>query len=600
MIFDIDVEDKDSGIRSVIADINGTEVINKDYTKEEKTKKVHDKLTVNTDAVEKENESNDGLYRLTVTVFDNAGNSSSITQDIYKDNKRPVIENITFSAGKEENSKWDDLLNLLTFGIFFNDDVKITVDGYDPDVSAGIKEYNLFVGGKLYASTDDGVFNISYDAYNEALASSNRGSAKLSFNIVDNVNNTCDQVIPSVDMSNAKSPALVLEKEAPYSYVAIPFSSNDEANYFYDEVNNRHWYSGDITSIITAADAESGIRNITATINGTEVLNENYYDRDSAVKEQDVTINTSAGKPDYTGAYELKAIVTDNAGNVSEESVRTVYIDKTSPIITSMLFTDERGNNIEIGDIISYDESAQTYIISCQKSATITMFITDPGYSSGVNLSSGRDCFISTMFTPIDGEPFVPEESNITCEIDDSDPEHIIYVWKYTLSSDFKGAISAVATDNVGNSCEQINPGSFIIETPEQHKQETDHITMSLDNYGYGHYYNHTVTPVISIKDTFSGIKDVEIVITANGKNYINTTVKNITQESLNGWIDIETDKNHVDKASIAIPVNIESNNIVISIKLTDNSNNVSEAKYMFHIDLTAPVMFLMIIFYIT
>ena len=343
--FDIDVEDKDSGIRSVIADINGTEVINKDYTKEEKTKKVHDKLTVNTDAVEKENESNDGLYRLTVTVFDNAGNSSTITQDIYKDNKRPVIENITFSAGKEENSKWDDLLNLLTFGIFFNDDVKITVDGYDPDVSAGIKEYNLFVGGKLYASTDDGVFNISYDAYNEALASSNRGSAKLSFNIVDNVNNTCDQVIPSVDTSNAKSPVLVLEKEAPYSYVAIPFSSNDEANYFYDEVNNRHWYSGDITSIITAADAESGIRNITATINGTEVLNENYYDRDSAVKEQDVTINTSAGKPDYTGAYELKAVVTDNAGNVSEESVRTVYIDKTSPIITSMLFTGREATN---------------------------------------------------------------------------------------------------------------------------------------------------------------------------------------------------------------------------------------------------------------
>ena len=315
------------------------------------------------------------------------------------------------------------------------------------------------------------------------------------------------------------------------------------------------------------------------------------YGGDTAVKEQQIIINTSAVEPDDMGGYELKVVVTDNAGNVSEEAVQKVFVDTTAPVINSMIFTDENGKEIEIGDIITYDESAQTYIISCQKSATITMFVTDPGPSSGVNLDTANQCFITTQFAPIGGTPFAPDESSVSCEMDDSDPENIVYIWRYTLAADFKGAISAVATDHVANACEQLNPGNFIIETPEQHLQETDHITMTLDNYTSGYYYNHTVTPVINIKDVFSGIRDIDVVIIANGKEYRTIAARNLSPEYLQGWTNNETDKNHVNKASLAIPVTIESNNIVIKVKMTDNSSNISVAEYMFHIDLTAPVI---------
>ena len=217
-----------------------------------------------------------GGYELKVVVTDNAGNQKDAQQKVYKDIQLPVVEYITFAANKEENSKWEDMLNLLTFGIFFNDDVTVTVDGYDPGASAGIREYNLFVDGNLYEVSDDGQFVITYDQYRAALTSAETGSGKLSFNIVDNVDNACIQVSPTKDISNAENPVLMLEKDVPSANIYIPRSSTEETAYYYDEANDRHWYSSDIDLTIEALDNGAGIRNITATLNGQEVCNEDY------------------------------------------------------------------------------------------------------------------------------------------------------------------------------------------------------------------------------------------------------------------------------------------------------------------------------------
>lgn len=576
--FTVNVSDEQSGIRSVSAAVNGTELVTDNLNSSMVKSKTY---TVSTRA-ENVKRNDDGSYVITVTVVDNAGNRYKQDKVVYKDDTAPEVTNIHFEA---KDSTLKNLLSLLTFGTFFNNNVTVTVEGRDPGVACGVKSYELYFGGKRVGASEKGVFAVDYDEFSGA-------PGVISAVAIDNVDNASNPTKPS-DLNgntNAMHNEMLLEKDAPVIGITIPGNGVNDVVRF--DGDSKVWYSNDIDFSIAVRDNMSGIKNITASVNGKVLVNEMLNNGEDIVNDKTVKVSTGADGvvANADGSYELTVTATDNAGNKTEEVKQIVYIDRTAPRITSIAFIDEKGNAKSASEVIGYDKTSDTYIITCNESVQVIMTAIDEGPSAALNTVPGSDCFIKAEFTSLNGDTFVPVDANINCTKDNSN-DTTVYQWSYTLEQNFKGKISATVEDNVGNISAKVDPGHFIIETPELHEQEVNHITMELDSYTPGYFYNHVVTPVINIKDNYAGVKDIKVEITANGSSYKTIEAHDISVGNMQGWTAKTLDKNHVSVASMAIPVAIESNDIVIKVEMTDNSYNVSRTEYNFNIDLTNPVI---------
>ncbi|MCD7774505.1 MAG: Ig-like domain repeat protein, partial [Clostridiales bacterium] len=563
--YTVKVTDEGSGIRNITADINGTELFNEDYYEEESAT-AEKTLTLNTgDAVR----NSDGSYVLTVTVTDNADNVSTKSQTVYKDTDVPVITSVEFNAESEE-STWSEILNLLTFGIFYNDDVHVSVGARDDSPASGVKEYTLYVGGTEVETNTEGEFTISYENYTS--------QQEITVTATDNVGNTCARTTPSqaVD-TNAQNDTIMLETTDGAITITIPDSTSEAVRF--DRADGTVWYSGDIDFAVNVVDTQSGIRSITADINGTVLVNNSYNLLSEKTTNVSFSINTADAVRNDDGSYEITVVVTDNAGNQFEQS-SVVYKDISTPVVTDITFTDEDGNTVDVlAEYGTYDAASGNYIIECQETiyAVITAADSEP--------SSGISDIGYTLTDAATGSTVTAADTDFTGY------DTVSATRRVKINANFKGTLTAYVVDNVSNTSATVNPGSAIIETQATHNSEANHITMSLANYTEGYYYNTTVTPVITVKDTYAGIKDIVVEITANGSAYRTINASSLTSADGKGWTINSTDENLVTSASMSIPVTIESNNIIIKVTLTDNALNTSEQQYMFHIDLTAPVI---------
>lgn len=64
-------------------------------------------------------------------------------KDLYLDDKAPKIKSFKIENGSSDSDK---LLSFLTFGIYHNNVIKVTVNAEDEDISSGIKDIVLYDG----------------------------------------------------------------------------------------------------------------------------------------------------------------------------------------------------------------------------------------------------------------------------------------------------------------------------------------------------------------------------------------------------------------------------------------------------------------------
>lgn len=64
-------------------------------------------------------------------------------KDLYLDDKAPEIKSFKIENGSSDSDK---LLSFLTFGIYHNNVIKVTVNAEDEDISSGIKDIVLYDG----------------------------------------------------------------------------------------------------------------------------------------------------------------------------------------------------------------------------------------------------------------------------------------------------------------------------------------------------------------------------------------------------------------------------------------------------------------------
>lgn len=596
--FTVNVSD-DFGIKKVIIQMNGKTVIDETLDESKSVIKSKD-YTINTS----EN-AVDGENIITVDVVNVVNNvTDTKTLSIYKDIKNPNVINFEFkSKGTSVISK---ILNFLTFGNFFNEKVEITVMGTDEEASSGIKNVTLYGNGEVIDTQDyiDGVatFEVPAEAITDETLHLNK---TISAKATDNVGNvTPEFVYPSTTNSDTfESSNLMIETIKPTAKITSPTPAQNKNSATDD---GKDWYADDTDFNVSINDANSGIRNVSVKVNGTDILkdsdgvsiDENFYARKEMTNDLSFRVNTNLVTRADDGSYKIEVVVTDNAGNVSETVTKTVYKDIDAPTIKEYKFEAkgyDKDTPVESATEIPVKETDYGYYFLKDTKVTITAADVIP--TSGVK---------SITYYTVDKTGGKSSEKTVNVDSNNQ--------ISFVIPANFKGQLFAKATDNVDNvTNEFVNPNGVIIEDEEQHNKSS-HITYALkdtkdasgktvtDSKG-NNLYGANTTVDVEIADTYSGIRkiDWEIISPFDDKKQAGTvTVDNngkVTSVAKDGYSadclgewKLTAEDNLVTVLKNTITVSNNSNDIQIKFSLTDRAGNVTkDVVQTLSIDKTAP-----------
>lgn len=575
------------GIQSVVIKMNGIEVLAENYNNSASaiTSKEY---TINTS----ENPI-DGKNEITVEVVNVNNNSSdngdSTSKTVYIDTTKPDVTN--FEITRVGGTPLEKIINFLTFGMFFNDKVEVTVTAQDDNASGGINTITLYADGtaletKVVDNGNKAKFTVSTEDITDETVHFNK---VLSAIATDNVGNNTDAAVePTTVNSDIVNSKLMIETIKPLIDVAVPSPANSKNN---ETADNNDWYASDVDFNIEISDVDSGIRSVSVKINGSDItvdkneqnIADEFYSKFEKITVLAFRVNTDQAVRNEDGSYTIEISVTDNAGNVSDTYEKTIYKDIDKPYITGFDFEPEK-----------YVEGSET---------TSTVEVTDYGFyfkeNTKVTISSKDDAPTAgikgiTYYT-VDKDTGKSEETFKAANADGT--------IEFTIKKDFKGQIYAKSTDNVDNIQDEfVNPNSAIVEKEEKHNEE-EHIDFAKNNTSFAtrsgsELYATDVPVTITITDTYSGIREIEWEVVApydtennqSGKVTVNND-KSIAEGSDPDWKQTKSEANLVTEMEKTITVNNNSNDIVVKVKMMDRAGNTSEKKITFSIDKTKPVI---------
>lgn len=580
-------EKSKAGIYSVSIKLNGVE-LEKDINNKDINALFYKKQTDDeTFEINTSQNPVDGENVIEVSVTNNAGITETKTQKVYIDTKKPQVSN--FEIKKVHGDVVSKVINFLTFGIFCNDQVKITVTATDEAATSGIKEITLYADSEEIATVpvnSDGksTFVIPTD---EIVGENKVFDKVLSATATDNVGNVTEhKVQPTEVNSNIKSSNLMIETVKPIVSVTAPESATNKNTATAD---NNDWYKSDIDFTITAKDEDSGIGSVMVKINDQDILtdkngkaiNEDFAKREVKTTEEKFVVNTNQAVVKDDGSYTLTVEVIDNAGNVYDTFTKTVYKDVESPVITGFKFNAE---DYKEGSETDTTVEVTDYGFYFTKDTSVTVSAKDDGPSAGIK---------SITYYTVDIDSGKSEEI--------TEPVNSNGEITFTVKANFKGQIYAKATDNVLNTAADfVNPNSAIVEDDEKHGKE-NHIEFAKEQAKYktlngSDLYAENVPVEITVTDTYSGIRSIEWSVEArydtdNNQSGSVTVANDRSMTYDDDWTQTRTEANLVYVMKKTITVNNNSNDIVVNVKMTDRAGNTSEEKIIFSIDKTAPTI---------
>lgn len=597
--FHVAVKDTISGIRSVEIKMNGqvieTDLNGTDLT-QDFSKGPESVMEMEFDVSTSQN-TLDGKNTVEVVVTNNAGQESVVySKDAYIDTTDADI--IGYEITTVHDDPLSKVLHFLTFGIFYHEQVKIAVTAEDVNASAGVKSITLYLGEDGYTQpVDDN--KATFIVTPAALEENSVFSADISAIATDWVDNTTEHAVnPTEVNSNIKDSSLMLENVDPTATIVPNTPAVGDKNEATKDENA--WYANDVEFTVTTGDVNSGLRDVLITINGTEVVTETFYndaDTDTEIHEKIYTVATNDDGVERAqdGSYTIVATVTDNAGNVFTTDEYVVYKDTDAPYITAFDFqaTDYvEGSESVVGEDDEALVIATDYGFYFRNDTNVIISAKDVAPTAGIKSIT----YYTVDFTnDING---VKSAEN-TVLVDENNQIAI------TIPANFKGQIYAKATDNVLNTNDEfVNPNSAIIETQDKHDSAVyDHIVFDKAETDYTandgtELYANDVDVTITVEDIYSGIREIEWSVVApydtdnnqSGKVILNND-KSVVEGTETDWTQVATDVNLVTKMQKTIRVDNNSNNIILTVKMTDRAGNTTTDKIEFSIDKTNPVV---------
>ena len=583
-----------------------------------------------------------GKYDLTISAVDMCGNENELTDTFYIDETAP--DYVSMDIHKAPTSIGDQVLNVLSFGIFSNNDLEATVTIEDKGPTAGLTNSCISLmsnSGLSVTEKDDSLvvsdgdtlsgkkYKITYVLHktdNNYIALTKSSYKDLKFWCKDNFDNSQydryeyvpGNVTAQVD-KNVKY-AVTLGKDDIVASAYAPEISNVKLtgdNRYTDGDNV--WFSNNPTFEFDANDEVSRLHSFSVTLNGTDVsaycvcngsqnnynfttFNDNNADTD--LSGIHVVLNPNTVKAFMReGENKIAYTVTSN-NSISFSGERNFFVDLHNPVINSFTFTDavapEAQNDNKANGVVNTN-----YGHFFQVDTIVTVTATD-NIIADIPVSGVKDIILFKK------------------DINGSKQQVAMYQRlntnqaTFVIERGFKGQIYAYAVDNVENNRQAYDftpgvatdgmsvftPDSVIDETEYQHVANSK-LTITPVNEPSNRdnkdnpLYNHDVTLTIFAESSFAGIKSVEFKIYADNFGEIND-YRYDCQVDMNGsvagdWTVLGTENNLVTKVSRNIVISNNYNDITVEAILTDRcgignkDTNVSHAKYKFSIDKTAP-----------
>ncbi|MCL2807221.1 MAG: Ig-like domain repeat protein [Coriobacteriia bacterium] len=349
VLFAIDAEDLDSGIRSVQITINGASIlvdiggnpVDADFFTAQTHKEAF--LICTSQAIA----AADGSYLLEVTVTDNAGNQSSENATVFVDKEAPSIIGYQFTAA-DSNSATETLgfVNSLVYGYFAQTGFTAVFQVEDEEPSSGLDKLKY-----QFVSYQDGenatVITGEQDIVNGVaeVAVPDGFKGNLVVEALDNVGNISGRKITM---------AFVVDSTNPEIHI-----TNNSATEHRDADGNR-LYITDVSFTATVSDYDSGIREIgylqssdsengglgrqTVLISNSNVNVGDILEGGWVVLEMDANLVVKVERTfvlaDDGNEIVLVFDATDCSGNNKSAESEQVTIDKTAPIINVVFSND--------------------------------------------------------------------------------------------------------------------------------------------------------------------------------------------------------------------------------------------------------------------
>ncbi|MBD5111498.1 MAG: hypothetical protein HDT42_03050 [Ruminococcaceae bacterium] len=553
--------------------------------------------------------------------------SHNISQEIYYelhvDTDNPIVEKFNV---ERKNTAAETILNVLTFGVFANDSIRLTVNAKDGDHDIGLDHVEISYkdsnGSDITSNMieqGNGVYyydlNIDTKIFQSDITVTAFDKFNKSSKNIPNIQNTLG------DKSTLGNTFVMLETNAPSLVVKLSStdsSARDDGQIWYRKHDGGKNDSEKYIELIVQ-DKDSGIRQVNMTINGQSIEQfSNDLERNKnalpnigsteAVARDDRTklcdelhfffsIDSIALKipAKDDGSYEIEVEVIDNAGNVTKTPVdennnpyagsKVVYYrDVVSPNVVQFIFDPASFDDIsQVNQEEFIQELEYGYFF---KSEFDVMIISeDPGPSSKLDYA---------VFRLIPYENGKKKEEIVTESIPIVDG-----VAKYTIPAGFKGQIYGKIFDKVNNVSEECTPRGFVVDktTPVIIIEPLPENAAGKDANG-NNIYTEIIRFRVTVSDTQSGIRSISYSKSSELDSYEdiitdidNEAGTNEDKNLANGWQIIHTDANLVTEASKVFTFDKDDNDISMTFNATDRAGNVCESieSSKFTIDTTIP-----------
>lgn len=603
----------------------------------------------------------EGEHTIYIYAQNNSGNSLNggcVPKTFYVDKTPSKITGFTFSNKKSDGDK---LLTFLTFGIYHNEEIKVTVAAEDPTVngvSSGVKSITLYNGEDeikpdkygnnqayftlpnsdsayhIYATTTDNVDNEGkFYTFNTKNFGTNykdyrKGSVTFDSSCLssyDTKGDVKEDQLAEIVSSNQKPEIKDFKLSATNGLDAV-------------NLNGNNWYSSDVKTEFSVDGGLSGINSVKLFVdtyeenakitefpqdngNGADKeismvtsnesdsnnstgsssavfghLNDSYFtapERKGKITEAEFIYLTNPKRELSEGKHTITIFVRSNNYEFSYVQ-KTFYVDRSTPKVTKFEFSPTVTNNSN--DKPVENKNAYGYYVNQKTRVTVTAADTKTDVKP---VSGVKEIFYKAV--DFKGKTILNKSKSVNSNNSVS----------FDVEPNFKGYIYAYAVDNVYNGSEdakyngkvadkrEFHPDGLVVENGEMHAKSSG-ITATLPNSSYSAngnpLYSGDITIPVTVTDSYSGIKQIEYSVksnydTQNNQSQTVDIANSVSGSSVGGWSFDEKDNNLVTQMSRNITVKNNSNDIVLTVKLTDRAGNKTEIEKKFSIDKTKPVI---------
>jgi hypothetical protein len=543
-----------------------------------------------------------GKYYINGHLSNLAGSKSGIPEnykEFFVDKTAPTITGYQVVKAEKIGDHFNitpdsESLTYRNYGIFGNSQIAIAVTVEDNKYSCGIQEVRLDWGDKN-PKTYYGVYDSHSGQYIiSGIAASEEtriysGEAKIT--VKDNLDNentyylTTNSLGKNVGELIREDPEtahervfLTMENGKPGVSLVVGKGSN------YIDSKNQKWYAADeenqLPYKVSAKDFgifRSGLKAVNVyndARNSSEAIH--TEDEYNDVKFEDVRFVKETAEYSYfikdEGKYILRAEAVDNAGNHSEVS-ETFYVDSKKPEVTEFVIEGES----EKAPFVHND----TYGYFFKEEATVKVYVNDPNLTSGI-------ARVDLFKKEVGGEPI--SWPAYPCDLHHDGNRTYA---EFKIPKGFKGQIGAKVTDNVGYYSEMMNPDGTIIED-EILNSEHASVTITPMGTAVNGFYNHALVLNVTVKDTFSGISNINWSIDKDNKSgqlYASTSDTTLVSDYPVDEKIISTDANLITEVSFQLLVEADESDNLVTVTMTDNAGNPLTTSAEFSLDLTAPAV---------